>query len=194
MPYSIAASGAGGHRDHPAVGILDAAVAQPVARRLEVGQRLERGEGLRRDDDQRRRRDRAASPHRRTPRRRCSTGSARRAVARRGRARRPAAPGPSTEPPMPMCRMPVTSPNAPASIASTSARIRWRRRGREVDVLGRAAAALGDMRRGAALARVDDLAGEQRVARRGEAHAASARARNCVDAARWSRCVFDQSK
>ena len=70
---------------------------------------------------------------------------------------------------MPMWRMPVTSPNAPPSIASTSARIRCAARGGEVDRLGRAAAALGDMLGRPALARIDDLAGEQRLARRGEA-------------------------
>ena len=42
--------------------------------------------------------------------------------------------------------------------------------GGEVDVLGRAAAALGDVSGGAALARVDDFAREQRVARAGETH------------------------
>src|SRR5438874_2355943 len=32
--------------------------------------------------------------------------------------------GPSTDPPMPICMTPVTAPNTPASVASTSARIR----------------------------------------------------------------------
>ncbi len=59
--------------------------------------------------------------------------------------------GPSTEPPMPMCSTPVTLPNAPASIASTSARVRCRRSGGEIDVVGSAAAALGDMGRRPAL-------------------------------------------
>ena len=43
-------------------------------------------------------------------------------------------------------------------------------RGGEVDVMRCAAAALGDMGRGAALARIDDLASEQGIARGGKAH------------------------
>ena len=66
-------------------------------------------------------------------------------------------------------------------------------RRREIDILRRAAAALGDVGRGAAFARIDDVAGEQRVARRGEAHVLGAldEVARCTA---WSRCVLDQSK
>ena len=87
----------------------------------------------------------------------------------------------------------MTSPNAPASIASTNARIRCAARGGEIDVLGRAAAALGDMGRRPALARIDDLAGEQGVARAGEARSPR-RAATKRSISAWSRWVFDQSK
>ena len=60
-------------------------------------------------------------------------------------------------------------PNASASIASTRARIRAWKAGRSGDALRRALAALGAVLGGAALGRVDDRAGEQRVAGGGEA-------------------------
>ena len=54
-------------------------------------------------------------------------------------------------------------------------------RSREIDILGRAAAALGDMGRRAALARVDDLAGEQSASRAAAKPICSARSSERVD-------------
>ena len=101
------------------------------------------------------------------------------------RRRRPSAStssaGPSTEPPMPMCRTPVTSPNAPprshrpARACAAGARRRGRRR----------PARRCRARRHGSPARpslgLTISPGEQRVARRGEAHAARRASTNCVD-------------
>ena len=119
--------------------------------------------------------DRAASPPRRTPapsmldRKRTSSLRDRRPSASTSSA------GPSTDPPMPMWRI-------AGDVAERAGldRIDQRAhplpaRGGEIDLLGRAAAALGDMGRRAALARIDDLAGEQGFATRRRSRISSAR-------------------
>ena len=167
IPASSAASGLGGHRDQPAIGIIDAGRREPCARRLDVGQRLQRGERLRRDHDEGRRRierptaSSNAAPSMFDRKRTLSVGrAAPERVDQQRRAQHRAA-------------------DADVQYAGDVAkragldRVDQRAhalapRGRELDVVRCAAAALGDMGRGAALARIDDLAGEQGIARGGE--------------------------
>ena len=62
---------------------------------------------------------------------------------------------------MPMCRMPVSAPKAPASIASTSARIRWRRAVARSTSSGAPLPRSATWVAGRPSLEIDDLAGEQ---------------------------------
>ena len=133
-------------------------------------------ERLRRDDDERRRRVERPAPHRRTPHRRYSRGSAPSSFDDR----RPSASTSSAGPEHRPADADVKNAGHVAERAGLD-RVDQRAhplaaRSREVDVVGRAAAALGDVGRRPALARIDDLAGEQarRAPRRSPSRSARA--------------------
>ena len=124
--------------------------------------------------------DRAARRHRRTRRRRCSTGSAPFSVA-------DAPPQRIDEQRRPQHRTADADMQNAGDIAERPGldRIDQRphalpSRGGKIHFIGRAAAALGDMGRSPALARIDDSPGEQCFARLGEPHRL-ARAMNSLD-------------
>ena len=139
--------GAAVTRDDPAIGILDPGLAQPGERRVEVGQGLGGGEGLGRATTRvvAGSRPPAASSNAwpsmfdRTPTS-IAVGVAAERVDQQLRAQAPSR----------RCRCAGSlsiSPNAPASIASISARIRAWRSAASATVVRRALPALGDMRR-----------------------------------------------
>ncbi len=192
MPAATAASGLGGDGDQPPVRIGDAGRPQPVERRPHVRQRFGGGEGLRDDDDQGRRRiersDRIVERLAVDVRQETHVEPRRAPAERIDQQRRPEH------------RAADADVQHARDIAERARfdRIDQRARAlppssREIDVVGSAAAALGDMGRRPAFARVDDLAGEQSVARRGETHPLRAR-HELARSGSASRCVFDQSK
>ncbi len=157
-----------GDCDQPSVRIGDPGGAQPVERRVHVCQGLERRERLRHGDDQRRRGIEPA--HGFLERRSVDVGD-----------KAHVEPGPTPAERVHEQRRPEQR-SADADVQH--ARHRSERAGldrvdegahslaaggREIHVLRRAAAALGDVRRGAALARIDDSPGKERVSLRREA-------------------------
>ncbi len=154
----------GGDRDHPPFRILDACFSQPRPRRIEVRQCFQGRKGLRRDHDQSR--CWIERLHGLVERRAVDVREE--ADPERGR-RRPSASttraGPNTEPPMPMCRIPVSVAERARLDCIDQRAHTLAPHGCEIDVLGRPAAALRDMGGRPPLAWIDDCAGEQGIAR-----------------------------